>query len=148
LKIRKYISNDKEAVIQLLDMNTPEFFDKSEKEDYVWYLENEIEDYFVAEENKEIVGAGGINYFPDEKTARISWDMVKPNSQGKGVGRKLTEHRIKHLNKNDGIDLLVVRTTQLVFKFYEKLGFKLIKIEKDFWADGFDLYQMEQKNKH
>ncbi len=147
MKIRRYISKDKEAVIRLLDLNTPMFFDEIEKEDLKKYLEDEIEDYFVAEENSEILGAGGINYFPDEKTARISWDMIKPNSQGKGIGRKLTEHRIKHLNKNDEIDLLVVRTTQLTYKFYEKMGFKLTKIEKDFWAEGFDLYQMEQKNK-
>ncbi|MHA7057839.1 hypothetical protein ACWGOQ_0011500 [Aquimarina sp. M1] len=34
----------------------------------------------------------------------------------------------------------VVRTSQFASKFYEKMGFALVKIEKDFWVDGFDLY--------
>ncbi|MFD2561612.1 GNAT family N-acetyltransferase [Aquimarina rubra] len=147
LKIRPYIPDDKEAVIELLDLNIPKFFDRSEKEDLQKYLETEIEDYYVVEENDQIIGAGGINYSTEGHTATISWDIIAPNTQGKGIGRKLTEHRIKHINKNDEIDLIVVRTSQFTFKFYEKMGFKLVKIEKDFWADGFDLYFMEQENK-
>ena len=148
MKIRPYSKNDKVLVIELLRSNTPDFFDSAEEEDLNEYLDKEVEDYFIVEENREIVGAGGINYFPQEKTACISWDIIKPNSQGKGIGKKLIEHRIKHLNENNEIDLIVVRTSQLVFKFYEKMGFKLVKVEKDFWAKNFDLYQMELKNKN
>jgi ribosomal-protein-alanine N-acetyltransferase len=145
LNIRPYIANDKEALVQLLVLNTPEFFDVKEKKDFEHYLDYKVEDYFVAEENGEILGAGGINHFPKERMARISWDLVKPTAQGKGVGRSLTKHRIELLLTNDKVDKISVRTTQLVFKFYEKMNFKLVKIEKDFWADGFDLYQMEMK---
>lgn len=53
------------------------------------YLDKEIDDYFVVEENYEIIGAAGINYFPKEKTAGISWDIIKPDSQGKGIGKKI-----------------------------------------------------------
>jgi ribosomal protein S18 acetylase RimI-like enzyme len=61
--------------------------------------------------------------------------MINPKHHGKGIGKKLAQHRIKHLNKNQNIELIIVRTTQLVYKFYEKMGFKLVKIEKDFWAN-------------
>lgn len=147
LKIRPYNPSDKKDVIKLLKLNTPNFFAPTEEDDLKEYLDKEIEDYFVVEENHEIIAAGGINYFPEEKTARISWDMIKPDQQGKGIGKKLTEHRMNHLKKNNKVDLIVVRTTQLVYKFYEKMGFQLTKVEKDFWAEGFDLYQMELKNK-
>jgi hypothetical protein len=36
----------------------------------------------------------------------------------------------------------MVRTTQLVYPFYQKAGFTLDKVEQDYWANGFDLYQM------
>ncbi|CAM2881076.1 GNAT family N-acetyltransferase [Flavobacterium frigoris] len=148
MKIRPYIQNDKVAVIELLRSNTPRFFDPTEEKYLIEYLNKEVEDYFIVEENHEIIGAGGINYFPEEKTARISWDIIKPDSQGKGIGRKLTEYRINHLNKNIEVDIIIVRTTQLVYKFYEKRGFKLMKVEENFWAKNFDLYQMELKNKN
>jgi len=144
--IRDYSIEDKPKLIELLRLNTPEYFDVSEEIDFENYLDNEVEDYFVYLENSKIIGAGGINYFPKENLARISWDMIDPEFQGKGIGKKLTKHRINHLNKNPNIELIVVRTTQLVYKFYEKIGFKLEKVEKDFWAKGFDLYLMQMNN--
>jgi ribosomal protein S18 acetylase RimI-like enzyme len=147
VKIRPYFQNDKIAVIELLRSNTPAFFDPAEEKDLIEYLHKELEDYFVVEENNEIIGAGGVNYFLQEKIARISWDIIKPNAQGKGIGKKLTKYRINHLNKKSEIDLIVVRTSQLVYKFYEKRGFQLKKIKKDFWAKNFDLYYLELKNK-
>jgi ribosomal-protein-alanine N-acetyltransferase len=146
--IREYKHKDKLKIIELLRQNTPEYFDSSEENDFVNYLNNEIEDYFVYEENSKIIGAGGINYFPEQRLARISWDMIDPKSQGNGIGKKLTQYRINHLNGNPKIDLIIVRTTQRVYKFYEKMGFELEKVEKDFWAENFDLYQMRMKNKN
>ena len=145
--IRKYSNKDKPKIIELLRKNTPAFFAPSEEADFVNYLDHEVEDYFVYEEDARIIGAGGINYFPKLKLARISWDIIAPNSQGKGVGRKLTQHRLHHLKERENIELIVVRTTQLAHKFYEKMGFELEKTEKDFWAKGFDLYQMKMSNK-
>jgi len=146
--IREYSDSDKQKIIELLRQNTPKYFDPSEEIDFERYLENEIEEYFVYEENSEIIGAGGINYFPTERVARISWDMIDPKHQGKGIGEKLTKHRINHLKKKTNIDIVIVRTTQLAYKFYEKMGFELEKIEKDFWAKNFDLYQMKMNNKN
>ncbi len=146
--IRVYSNKDKAGVIGLLRKNTPEYFDFSEETDLENYLENELEEYFVYEHKNKIIGAGGINYFINQRLARISWDMIDPNDQGKGVGRKLVLHRINLLNQNPQIEFIVVRTSQLVYKFYEKMGFEIEKIEKDFWAKNYDLYQMIMKNKN
>jgi ribosomal protein S18 acetylase RimI-like enzyme len=37
----------------------------------------------------------------------------------------------------------MVRTSQHAWRFFEKMGFELQKTEKNFWAPGFDLYQMK-----
>ncbi|WP_067151907.1 GNAT family N-acetyltransferase [Pseudotamlana agarivorans] len=145
--IRKYSNSDKPKILELFRKNTPEYFDSSEEKDFENYLVNEVEDYFVYEINSEIIGAGGINYFTEQKIARISWDMIDPNSQRNGIGKKLTQYRISHINENTNIEVIIVRTTQLVHKFYEKQGFELEKIEKDYWAKNFDLYQMKMSNK-
>ena len=72
--------------------------------------------------------------------------MVDSNSQGKGIGKKLTQHRINHLKGNLEINIIRVRTSQHAYKFYEKMGFELEKIEKEYWAKNFDLYLMQMKN--
>lgn len=142
--IRLYNHSDKSELINLIRLNTPNYFHPSEEKDFIHYLDNEIEDYFVLEENGKIIGTGGINYFPEKKLARLSWDMVHPNYHGKGLGSEITKFRIDHIRKNTVINAIEVRTSQLVFKYYQKMGFELEKIEKDYWAKGFDLYQMRR----
>jgi ribosomal protein S18 acetylase RimI-like enzyme len=144
--IRPYELSDTSALLAIIDLHTPTFFAPSEKEEFVKYLEKEIEDYFVIEINGKVIGAGGINYFADDKKARISWDMIHPDFQGQGLGAKLLKHRIEIIKRNPEIKKIIVRTSQLVFSFYQKNGFALKSIEKDFWDQGFDLYLMEYEN--
>lgn len=141
---RRYTSRDREKLIELLRLNTPEFFAASEEKGFVEYLDHHSQNYFVIEDSETIIGAGGFNGgFDDGKTVRISWDIMHPGFQGKGIGTKLTLYRIDQIKKSPIVSKVVVRTTQLVYAFYQKLGFELEKTEKDFWAKGFDLYQMK-----
>jgi len=145
--IRNYSIEDKSKIIDLLIQNTPEYFDPAEQQDLSHYLDTKVEDYFVYEEHSKILGAGGINYILGDHLARISWDLVTPEMQGKGIGKALMHHRIKHINRKPNIQMISVRTSQLAYKFYEKFGFKLVSVEKDYWAKNFDLYQLEMKNR-
>lgn len=140
--IRAYAHADKPQVIHLLRLNTPHYFAETEEADLLEYLDQHLEDYFVVEEHGVVVGAGGINYFPEAQLARISWDIIHPDAQGKGIGSALTRYRIDVIREHPTIAKIVVRTTQLVYRFYEKNGFTLEKTEADFWAPGYDLYQM------
>lgn len=143
--IRFYQEEDKEAVIKLIQLNIPTYFEESEEKEFAEYLEKYKEDYFVLHDKStnQIIGCGGINYFFDENLARISWDIIDPHFQGQGIGKKLLLYRINHIeNEHKNIKTIVVRTSQLAYKFYQKVGFELEKTEKDFWAKGFDLYQM------
>lgn len=141
--IRAYTSQDKKELLNLLRLNTPLYFDASEEKDFLVYLYNHVEDYFVVEDKGKIICSGGINYFAERGEARISWDIVHPDFQGKGFGKRLTLYRIEQIRKRADVRVIYVRTTQLVYLFYEKMGFVLEKTEKDYWAKGFDLYQMK-----
>lgn len=148
MHIRTYQEADKESLLELIRLNIPKYFEASEENDFQEYLEQEKEDYFIVEDKTthQIIGCGGINYFFDTQpiSARISWDIVHPNYQGKGIGKKLLLHRIEHI-KNQEIKSVIVRTSQLAYQFYKKIGFELEKIEKDYWAKGYDLYFMRLK---
>lgn len=142
--IRKFAKTDKDTVLELLELNTPEFFAPSEEKDFVEYLELHAQNYYVVERSGTVIGCGGFNFgFEEGKTVRISWDIIHPDFQGKGVGKELLLYRINEIKKNTTITKIEVRTTQLAYNFYQKSGFQLVKRESDFWAKGFDLYQMK-----
>tara|TARA_B110000285_G_scaffold234402_1_gene311224 strand:+ start:2948 stop:3142 length:195 start_codon:yes stop_codon:yes gene_type:complete len=60
-----------------------------------------------------------------------------------GIGRKLLNHRLSLLKSEKSIQKIIVRTSQITFLFYEKFGFELKEVKKDYWSKGFDLYHME-----
>ncbi len=146
LKVREYRVDDKKKLINILKLNVPRYFAENEVEDFTHYIDNELEEYFVVVLDNEIIGAGGINFENNYKTGIISWDFINPNFQKRGIGRKLLTHRIELLKAKASIENIIVRTSQHTYKFYEKSGFVLNEVKKDFWADGFDLYKMSFNN--
>ena len=141
--IRPYITNDCEKIIQLFKLNTPKYFAVTEEEDLIYYLDEHAQNYFVIESQGELIGCGGYNFSDDLATGIISWDILHPQQQGKGFGTVLLNYRIEKLKEDMKIKIVSVRTSQVVFKFYEKAGFILKDVVKDYWAEGFDLYRME-----
>ena len=147
MMIRTYKPEYQDALIELIQLNTPTYFDKEEEADFKTYLKKGTEDYFVILQNKKPIACGGINYEPKTKTAIISWDIVHPDFQGKGVGKKLLLFRINKIKAMNLYPQIIVRTSQFTFKFYETFGFKLVEYTKDYWAKGIDLYYMVLKLK-
>lgn len=144
-KIRPYSPSDKPRLLQIMQLLTPGYFAEAEITDYAEYLENRREQYFVITADDAIVAGGGINFFLHEGTARLSWDLVHPDYHGTGIGRLLVYYRLNFIKNAGNVEKVVVRTTQVAYKFYEKTGFLLRKIEPDFWVAGFDLYLMDLK---
>lgn len=145
LIIREYKAADKPVLLEILKLNIPDYFAESELADYEEYLDHRIERYFVAETGGRVIGAGGINCEADTGMGKISWDFVDPHYRGKGVGKKLLDHRIALLRSMPEVRRITVRTSQLAYVFYEKNGFSLKKVTANYWAEGLDLYEMEYK---
>jgi ribosomal protein S18 acetylase RimI-like enzyme len=143
MTIREYAANDRENVLRLLRLNTPQYFAPSEEKDLEYYLDNHADHYFVIESGGEVLGCGGFNFSDDRTVGKISWDIFHPDHQGKGLGSALTRYRIERLKEYDSLRIISVRTSQVAFKFYEKFDFRLREVVKDYWAEGFDLYRMD-----
>lgn len=143
ITIREYDPKDKIEIIKLLQLNTPDFFAPEEEKDLIHYLDNEIELYYVVVAGHLIVGCGGINFAENKTIGRISWDILHPDYQGKSLGTQLIKHRITKLKTIESVKKITVRTSQAAYAFYEKKGFNVLEIKKDYWAKGFDMYYME-----
>src|SRR5687768_872652 len=93
--IREYVSHDKEKVMNIFRLNTPTYFSSEEEIDIDYYLENEIDLYYVLEIDDTIIGSGGINFSDDKITGKLSWDLLHPDYQGLGLGIMLVKHRLE-----------------------------------------------------
>lgn len=150
--IRTFLEKDRATLIDIFKLNTPKFFDANEQKDFESYLDEYAGYYFVIEQNGVITGGGGLKFQNDKKIVRISWDLLHPDSQGRGLGSELLKYRlnwlVEHIGQHANLQKIESWTSQVSFKFYEKFGFGLREIKKNFWGPGLDLYLMEKDFTH
>jgi ribosomal protein S18 acetylase RimI-like enzyme len=139
--LRPYHKDDYSQVINLFLLNTPQYFCPPEQEDLERYLNNEIENFFVIEDNGTVVATGGSNIKGD--VGYLSWYIVHPEHHGKGLGKQLAEQNLDILKSNPELNGIKVRTSQLVYPFYQKLGFVLISTTDNYWGERMHLYEMD-----
>jgi len=144
--IRPFIQADKDTLIEIFKLNTPQNFDTKEVADFIEYLDNYSDTYLTLEHEGKIVGGTGYYLKETDKSGRITWIFFHPNYAGLGLGRQAIEYCLTALKQNPKVEKLVVTTSQLAYKFFEKFGYRLTRIEKDFWGLGLDLYEMEMPN--
>jgi N-acetylglutamate synthase-like GNAT family acetyltransferase len=142
IEINRYIVDNQSDLIAILRLNTPNYFAYEEEADFIKYMEEEREDYYVINQHHSIIGCGGINYSSDKNIAILSWDILHPDHQRKGLGKLLFDFRMAHITSQN-ISNIVVRTSQLAYPFYQKQGFAVTETIKDYWAKGLDLVKME-----
>ena len=141
--IRSAQKQDFKFLSKIFSLNVPKYFDKKELNDFKKYFNSKnLESYFIIESQGKVVGGGGYAY-ENMKTARICWLFIDPNYHGFGFGKKLVNYCIKILKNDRKLSVIEVETSNLTYKFYEKLNFKIEYIKKDYWPNNDDLYFMK-----
>lgn len=138
--IEPYTDKYRQELIAVFRMHVPHYFAVHEEQELIRYLDNYAQDFYICKNGEQLIGCGGHNI--EKGIGKLSWYFVHPDFQQSGVGRLMAAYNIDALKKK-GYSKISVRTSQYADKFYEKLGFRLIRVEKDFWAEGLDLYEME-----
>lgn len=146
MMIRPYKPNDKENLLRIFSLNTPKYFDKNEINDFEKYLEQKAETYLTIEVENNIVGGTGYYINENDKSGRITWIFFDPSYSGKGLGKQSVELCLKILSKDKRVEKFIVTTSQLAYKFFEKFDYSINRIEKNYWGEGLDLYEMEKSN--
>jgi N-acetylglutamate synthase-like GNAT family acetyltransferase len=102
MNIRQYTENDAENVIAIFRSNIPQYFSREEESGLRKFLADaRSAEYFVVENDGEIVGAGDVALNEDE-TVSLCWGMIRNDFIGKGLGKRLTEYRINRSREKFG----------------------------------------------
>jgi len=141
-QIQKYQSHHLKRCLSLFNTNIPIFFAKKEKLLFKNYLQTKYIYYYVLFEKNIIVASGGYGFNEKTKTVDLTWGMVDLNLHKKGYGKSLLNYRIKKISIDFPNTNISLNTSQKTFKFYEKFGFQLEKITKNFYREGLDRYDM------
>ena len=142
VSIRKAKPSDLNFLNQIFFLNIPKYFHEKEFEDFKKYFNsNHLETYFIIESEDKILGAAGYAY-ENKQTANICWVFVDPAFHSNGLGTKLVNHCIDILKKDNQLNVIQLETSNITYKFYEKMNFKLQYIKKEYWPNNDDLYFM------
>ena len=140
--IRNADHTDLNFLIKIFTLNIPKYFDKTELDDFKKYFNsNNIETYFIIESEGKILGAAGYAY-KNKQTANICCVFIDPDYHSNGLGTKLVNHCVDILKRDDQLNVIQLETSNLTYKFYEKLNFKIQYIKKEYWPNNDDLYFM------
>lgn len=144
ITLNAYSSENKKQLLDIFKQNIPTYFALHELDEFSSYLEKMSESYLCIYANNKLIGGIGHEVRMSDNSGRINWIFVHPEYFGTGAGKKAVLHCLEILSAKKEVKKYLVRTSQLVFPFFEKLGFVTTQIKKDYWAEGLDLYEMEK----
>ena len=128
----------------MFDSNLPTFFTVDERIEFEDYLERLPGPQWVIESNSNsIVASGG--WAPSRKGASVAnlcWGMVLCGHHRTGLGRLLLRARLADIANHPEIVSIEMNTSQHSCGFFQREGFAIDRVQKDFFAKGLDRYEM------
>lgn len=144
MEMRPYMPADLDAIVAIFRSNIPKYFTPEEEPGLYDFLEEHADEYYVVQVGGEVVGAGGIalNADIDPKTVSLCWGMVREDHLGTGLGKVLTEFRIRRAQEKYPGVAITIGTSQHTEGFYQKFGFATVEHTPDGYGRGIDMCRM------
>lgn len=150
--IRKYRDSDKDSCMEIFKTNVPTYFTLEEVDEFDRFL-TKLNDpeatnnppYFVMELENKLIGCGG---FGDKKgiddmdSITFVWGMIDRSYHKKGFGEQLLLFRLEEIKLQFPGKPVILDTTQFSYTFFEKYGFKTVKITENSYGEGMHRYDM------
>ncbi|EDM36208.1 acetyltransferase, GNAT family protein [Pedobacter sp. BAL39] len=144
MDIIKYTPAFRARCIVIFKSNQPKFFAEEELQLFADFLDHDIDDnYYLIQEEGEVVGCGGIFLDQQSDEVGLSWGMVHADFHKKGIGKALTLFRLDVMKHQFPDRTYKVDTSQFTAGFYKGLGFDTIAIVPNGFAKGLDKYVMK-----
>lgn len=145
--IKEYLKADRIGCINAFKSNVPKYFTNEEILDFEAFLtrlesdKNNTQFYVIHYENK-IIGCGGFGDKDNNGIISLAWGLVHQDFHKMGYGAMLLKYRIEQIKLLKPVCPVIIDTTQYSFGFFEKYGFKVLKITNDYYEVGMHRYDM------
>lgn len=150
--IRKYETVDHHACMEMFLTNVPKYFTLEEVDEYERFL-SKLDDstvtdnpfYYVMELDNRPIGCGGFgkkNGIDGIPSITFVWGMVDKAYHKKGFGEELLRFRLSEIKVQFPNWKVILDTTQFSYTFFEKYGFKTLKITENGYGEGMHRYDM------
>lgn len=150
--IRKYEATDHNACMDAFKTNVPKYFTLEEVNEYERFLtkldDSEVLDnplYYVMELENRFIGCGGVGEkdgIDGTPSITFVWGMVHNEYHKKGFGEQLLQFRLAEIKRHFPTKIVILDTTQFSYTFFEKYGFKTLKITENGYGEGMHRYDM------
>jgi ribosomal-protein-alanine N-acetyltransferase len=126
LTFRRFQISDLPQCLEIYKLNEPGRFPEGVLDAYEKCLREQSSYVLVAERNGQIIATGGIAYARKPYSAMLSYGLVKPEEQGKGIGTALLLARLALLKQSDSAYCVLIGALAKSLGFYERFGFRMI----------------------
>ncbi|NLS14868.1 GNAT family N-acetyltransferase [Vibrio sp. SM6] len=145
MKFRRYHSEDKQDLIDILLSNCPKYFIETDQSDLIDFLDNYAdENYLVVESNGKIIGCGG--HFTKGHAHGIAWVMFGQGTLGPRQLLSVADtfyREIENRIKSEGhLYDIHISTTQKMENLFNRYGFETVEITKNGFGQGLHQYDM------
>jgi predicted GNAT family N-acyltransferase len=150
--IRKYRDSDKDSCMKIFKTNVPKYFTLEEVDEFERFL-TKLSDpqatdnppYYVMELENKLIGCGGIGEkkgIDGTDCITFVWGMVDRSYHKQGFGEQLLVFRLKEIKTQFPGKQVILDTTQFSYTFFEKYGFRTVKLTENSYGEGMHRYDM------
>ena len=116
----RYQDEHQRGCLDLFDGNCPRYFAPQERADYLQFLHNTRDPYWVSIQDNVIVAAFGLSRTADD-CARLSWILVSPTHQQQGIGTVMMTFVLKQA-KTLAVREIKIAASQHSAPFFARFG--------------------------
>ncbi|MDQ8205759.1 GNAT family N-acetyltransferase [Pelagicoccus sp. SDUM812003] len=145
-RIREYLPTDYDVCSEIYSKNESGRFPPNYLSKFQDYLKNEEAIVLVIEEDSKVVGTGGIcllEYTDEITMAALSFGLIDPDYQRKGLGTMLLCARICFLKPQKNWDLIMTSAGNGTESFYKRIGFQFVVTTNDEFGTELESYHVK-----
>lgn len=153
IEIKPYSLLHKRDCLSAFKSNVPDFFTEEELGQFAHFLDHFESNiypetgknrsyFYVLIDKNQVIGCGGFGDKEGNLRISLAWGLIHRDFHHQSFGKLLLHYRLAEIKEVFPGSAIHLNTTQYSAPFYEKQGFELKEISKDFYEKGMHKHEL------